>query len=64
MAVQKVLLCLQKVFVWSVERNGDGENRHVPIVYCGESVDNIENLYSLYINKNICAKASYNEKYF
>ncbi len=34
-----------------------------PVVYCGESVDNIENLYSLYINKNVDAKVLYNEKY-
>ena len=34
-----------------------------PVVYCGESVDNIENLYSLYINKDVNVKVSYNESY-
>lgn len=34
-----------------------------PVVYCGEAVDNIENLYSLYINKNLNAEVLYNEKF-
>ena len=34
-----------------------------PVVYCAESVDNIENLYSLYINKDVKAELAYNELY-
>ena len=34
-----------------------------PVVYCGEAVDNIENLYSLYINKDVNVDVKYNEKF-
>ena len=34
-----------------------------PVVYCAESVDNVENLYSLYIDKNIDADVKYCDEY-
>ena len=32
-----------------------------PIVYCAESADNIENLHSLYLSKELNAKESYSK---
>lgn len=42
---------------------GKAALQYGPVVYCGESVDNIENLHSLYFDKNLCPEISYNEKY-
>ena len=59
--VMKPMLMMSKT---DVQNNiGKVAVQYGPVVYCGESVDNIENLHSLYINRNHDAKVNYNEKY-